>query len=120
VVDGDARELVESARRFANQLEDAGVTQTSLRRLFGEVRRIEMLWQQNAEAARRRATLLIPRMAYAASREKSLQPVQERFEPMLDLAVEDEEQAEVRFRRCVEYFEALVAYLKPKDSPNAR
>lgn len=120
VVEGDARELVRSAREFALTLQERKVTQTSVRRLFGEVRRIEMLWQQDREAARRRAWLLIPRMAYAASRDSALDAVRHRLEPMVDLAVQDDATAEIRFRRCAEYFEAVVAYLKPKDPSNAR
>jgi CRISPR-associated protein Csm2 len=112
-VEGDAELLVERARSVAQGLKDE-TSRTQLRRLYGEVKRIEMLWRSAREAdakekeAQRRVLLLKPRLAYQVARQGRLRGLQRTIEPVID-AVEGDRQ---RFQRFVEFFEAIVAYAR--------
>lgn len=110
IVQGDVELLVSRARELA---QNSPATRTSVRRLYGEARRIEMLWQdeQRADQARRRAVLFKPRLAYQASRgEGKLREIERAFQPLLDATQGDRQ----RFQRFLEFFEALVAYMREK------
>lgn len=102
---GDAEHLVKVASEIGPCL---GVNPTQLRRFFGEVKRIEMLWTQpGAEArAQRRATLLEPRLNYQVQRQAQVRNLRDVLQPCLKYARQDREQ----FQRFVEFYEALIAY----------
>lgn len=111
IVGGDAALLVERARSVAANLKDEA-SRTQLRRLYGEVKRIEMLWRGPREGeAQRRVLLLKPRLAYQVARHNKLRSLQRTIEPVID-AVEGDRQ---RFQRFVEFFEAIVAYARQED-----
>jgi CRISPR type III-A-associated protein Csm2 len=102
---GDAVGLVRTAERVGPSL---GVNPAQLRRFFGEVRRIEMLWSQPGaeERARRRAILLEPRLNYQVQRQAQVRPLKNVLQLCLEFATADRE----RFQRFVEFYEALIAY----------
>jgi len=105
--------LVERAKNVAQELRDEA-SRTQLRRLYGEVKRIEMLWRgagQSGEKdteAQRRVLLLKPRLAYQVARQSKLQGLQRTIEPVIDAVGADK----ARFQRFVEFFEAIVAYAR--------
>jgi CRISPR type III-A-associated protein Csm2 len=110
VDDGDAEHLVMMAAKVGQGLD---VNPTQLRRFFGEVKRIEMLWAQPGaeDRARRRAILLEPRLNYQVQRQKQVQPLRDVLQLCLKFAARDRE----RFQRFVEFYEALIAYA-PRSS----
>lgn len=113
IVEGDAELLVKRAESVAQGLKDE-TSRTQLRRLYGEVKRIEMLWRSAREAdakekeAQRRVLLLKPRLAYQVARQSRLRGLQRTIEPVIDAVGGDRQ----RFQRFVEFFEAIVAYAR--------
>lgn len=104
IVQDDAQLLIERAREMA---QSSNATRTSVRRLFGEVRRIDILWGQQPELARRRAILLEPRFAYQASRDTKLKDLERGFTILLHEVNGDQS----RFQRFADFFEAVIAYM---------
>lgn len=108
IVEGDVKLLVDRARQAAQKLRDEA-SRTQLRRLYGEVKRIEMLWQGGKEdEAGRRLLLLKPRLYYQAARQSKLKALRQTIEPVIDAVGGDRR----RFQRFVEFFEAIVAYAR--------
>lgn len=113
IVEGDAKLLVDRAHEVAQGLRD-DTSRTQLRRLYGEVKRIEMLWRGAAQSgekekeAQRRVLLLKPRLAYQVARQSRLRGLQRTIEPVIDAVGADR----ARFQRFVEFFEAIVAYAR--------
>ena len=108
ILEGDTQLLVSRAQDVAAGLRDE-MSRTQLRRLYGEVKRIEMLWQGGqAEQARHRFLLLKPRLHYQMARQPRLRGLQRTLEPAID-AVGGER---ARFQRFVDFFEAIVAYAR--------
>lgn len=116
IVDGEVEALISLAEELAK---NSGATRTSVRRLYGEARRIDFLLDQDRARALRRARLLEPRLVYQtkrAQREKqNLGEIASALIAMIrQLKHDDPHEEEQRFRRFVEFFEAVVAYL-PED-----
>ena len=109
IVEGDAELLVRHAEELARQIKISKSSRTSVRRLFSEVRLIEMIWRDKARAndARRRSILFRPRLAYQVGRDSTLFKLQQVLEPLLKDVGGDR----VRFGHFVEFFEAVVAFL---------
>lgn len=113
IVEGDAKLLVDRARSIAADLRDE-TSRTQIRRLYGEVKRIEMMWRGGKQGdakdleAQRRVLLLKPRLAYQVARQRKLQGLRETLEPVIDEVGGDRD----RFQRFVEFFEAIVAYAR--------
>ena len=105
LVQGDYTSLPEFADSLARRLRKVRVHQ--VRRLFGEVQRIEMLRTRSPEDARRRLLMLRPRIAYQTARQKDLQPLKEMVDEAVPLVHEEMEE---RFERFYELVEAVVAY----------
>lgn len=112
IVDGDAEVLVKKAQEVARLIKGSNATATQLRRLFGEVRRIEMKWSEERPEANRRFTLLKPRLAYQVARESSLRSLQANLLHLMDAVEADRE----RFQRFAEFLEAVVAYSKAEGA----
>lgn len=119
--EGDAERLVKRAKAVAEDDALRDVRRTAVRRLFGEARRIELMWNQAAFAglqadekadvervAGRRAALLEPRFAYQTARHPELRPLVNGLMPLMGRVQGSRE----RFGRFVEFFEALVAFLR--------
>lgn len=108
IVERDVKLLVDRAQQAAQELRDEA-SRTQLRRLYGEVKRIEMLWQGGkADEAGRRLLLLKPRLYYQVARQKKLGALRDTIEPAIDAVGGDRG----RFQRFVEFFEAIVAYAR--------
>ena len=114
VEEGDAERLVTMAAELGPRL---GVNLTQLRRFFGEVKRIEMLWSQPGaeDRARRRAILLEPRLSYQVQRQTQVRALRNVLQPCLKFAAKDRD----RFQRFVEFYEALIAYA-PRSTQGGR
>ncbi len=106
IVEGDAKLLVSKAQEVSQQLQMDEASRTQVRRLFGEVKRIEMMWPMVGEEASRRLILLKPRLAYQVARKRELRRLQQALEPLIDQVGSDKN----RFQRFLEFFEAIVAY----------
>lgn len=109
IVEGDAQTLVEQADSLGHELAEP-LSTSQIRSLFAEVRQIEADWQHDSERAHRRLILLKPKMAYRARREsgQGVTRLVDVLRPCIDLVEGDS----VRFRRFVEFFEAILAYHK--------
>lgn len=105
----------EVAKNIVGEKRDE-VTTSQIRNIFGPVRQIQLIWKgsENATVGLRKVTLLRPKIAYQSKRVNK--PGFRSLERVLDKAIEEigkgqtvAEQTE-RFRRFVEFFEAIVAY----------
>ncbi|HXF61840.1 MAG TPA: type III-A CRISPR-associated protein Csm2 [Caldilineaceae bacterium] len=120
ITDSDgAQTLVQYADRLGNDLKRNKLTTSQIRALFGEVRQIQAQWKMGGEQralARRRLTLLKPKMAYRARKEQgqAVKMLVDELEPALDLVIaeSDEEKQTLYFQHFVEFFEAILAYHK--------
>lgn len=119
ITDADgAQTLVQYADQVGKQLKDSGLTTSQIRALFGEVRQIQAQWEidEQRALARRRLTLLKPKMAYRARRERgrAVQMLVDELEPALDLVIaeRDADKQGKYFQHFVEFFEAILAYHK--------
>jgi CRISPR-associated protein Csm2 len=112
---GSAEILVKRAGRIGRELRGRETTTSQLRALFGEVRQIEAQWSLGQEfqaLALRRLTLLKPKMAYRAQRERTVAPLVQELEAALDFVIAEREPERQTnyFKHFVEYFEAILAY----------
>jgi len=116
IIDGDIDLLVETAKQFGSA-NARQLTTSQIRNIFGEVRRIEMNWQQDtgpeADQAYRQVALLEPKLAYQARRERG-QGVGE-LESVLRPCLEEirkapADQRRRYFGRFIDFFEAILAY----------
>ncbi|MFN3346326.1 MAG: type III-A CRISPR-associated protein Csm2, partial [Candidatus Bipolaricaulaceae bacterium] len=109
-----AEVLVQQAEALAKKLAREGLKMAQVRDVFDELRQIESLWTRNPQSALRRLLLLRPKLRYRTARVKELQSLAE----VLEHAVEEVMRAETnevkreRFRRLMEFAEAVVAYHK--------
>ncbi len=121
----DPQLLVEQARAIGKQAAEAKLTTNQIRNVYGPVRQIELTWpevgdtsgekeQQRASAAYRQVVLLKPKMGYLAARDPKLADLELILGAGIDeiaLATSEKER-HVRFKRFVEFFEAILAYHK--------
>lgn len=112
---GDARAadvLVRRAEELAQKVRELRMAQA--RDIFDELRLIESIWMRNPTQALRRLHLLRPKLAYRSKRVEELAPLAQ----VLDQAVQEVVKAESdgekheRFRRLLEFAEAILAYHK--------
>lgn len=111
--DPTGKELVEFARITAQQLVTDRLTTGQIRNIFGEVRKIEILWRTDPIKALRRLNLLKAKMSYQTAR---AQPVKGLEKVLSDAITEvnnarDEERND-RFERFMQLFEAILAFHK--------
>lgn len=106
LVQGNYQGLPKLAEGIARQL--GGVTTHQVRRVFGEVQRIQLLLEKpDQEAARRRLLMLPPRIAYQAARERRLEPLKRTVDqavPIVSEAISE------RFGHFYDLMEAVVSY----------
>ena len=121
----DPQLLVEQARVIGKQAADAKLTTNQIRNVYGPVRQIELTWPEvgdardeqtsrRASTAYRQVILLKPKMGYLAARDPKLADLELILGAAIDeiaLATDDKERR-VRFKRFVEFFEAILAYHK--------
>jgi CRISPR-associated protein Csm2 len=113
-----AQALVKKADSLGQELKNNGLTTSQIRALFGEVRQIQAQWSIESQRgqARRRLTLLKPKMRYRARKERgrAVEMLVIVLEAALDtvIAEQDEVKQTAYFQHFVEYFEAILAYHK--------
>lgn len=138
IQEGNAQELVIKAEELGNIFgkkkkrgNDAVVSTSQIRAIFGTVRQIEMNWPppevtadaDKAQKAQRDLTLLKPKVVYRAARENT--PEFYQFADMMnqgiDLVLADGQQTRQRFGHFVDFLEAILAYHKvASESKNKR
>lgn len=114
IAEGDVGELVDTAQMVGTVLARQ-LTTSQIRNVFGEIRRIEMIWREQPDEAYRRFVLLQPKLAYQVRREKGAGV--EEFRSVLDPCIEivrkaPAEKRKVYFARFVDFLEAILAYHK--------
>ncbi len=119
----DSKLLVEQAESIGKQAASNRLTTNQIRNVYGPVRQInwpeptERITEEDrrlASKAYREVVLLKPKLAYLAAREQRLADLELVFGAAIDAigATNDEKERHARFRRFVEFFEAILAYHK--------
>lgn len=112
----DPNTLITEAQRLAKQLHNDDSTKTQIRKLFGTLRKIEMIWpttleepgeKQQLEDAYRQLVLFSPRMAYASRNQSSLRSISDTIQEGIKYVKKDDRHT---MQRLVQFFEAVVAY----------
>jgi CRISPR-associated protein Csm2 len=119
----DPKLLVEQAQQIGRQVAEAKLTTSQIRNVYGPVRQIEMTWPELTEhsteedrrlagKAYREVILLKPKLVYLAAREPKLAALEQYFGAAIDEIgnAKDEHERRIRFKRFVEFFEAILAY----------
>jgi CRISPR-associated protein Csm2 len=126
IVDGDAKQTVETAEALGSDLANRYKLSTNqVRNIFGTVRRIAMNWptasqdesdEQAAAQAYRELQLLKPKMAYQAKREggQGVGILVGVLTQAIDLVGDNRQ----HFQHFVDFFEATLAYHKAKGGRN--
>lgn len=116
IVEGNVDQLVDTAKQFG-EANARQLTTSQIRNIFGEVRRIEMNWQQDvgeeAIKAFRQTVLLQPKLAYQARRErgKGVEELEQILTPCIEeIRKAPEAKRREYFGRFVDFFEAILAY----------
>lgn len=110
--DPNGEKLVTYAKQVGKKLFDEGLSRNQIRNIFSESRKIEFSWDSVGEAASlRRLTLLKPKLAYQAAKEKK--PVLKYFGDVLSEAIDSVSKSADKtksFNIFMELFEAILAY----------
>ncbi len=121
VRNGDYELLVHRAETWGAELArgQQEASKAQVRRIFGEIKQIEMRWNQDQKASLERLRMLKPRLAYAAARPNvgpGVARLRDVLTPAVDAVLEvQEERARLeRFRVFVRLTEALLAYFTAK------
>jgi len=106
--------LVKRAEELGQKLVTERLRMAQARDIFDELRQIESIWLREPERALRRLHLLRPKLAYRRARVRELGPLAEVLERAVAEVVSagDAAQRHDRFRRLMEFMEAIVAYHK--------
>ncbi len=107
VRDGIDNEFIKGADTFGRDIARA-VTTSQIRNIYGSVKKLEM--QSQLDLAQ--LLILKPRIAYARSRQKSLDVLATVLSRGIDAVNEgrDDSERQERFRRFCQGFEAILAY----------
>ena len=107
VANGIDQTFIQAADQFGRDI-SRRVTTSQIRSIFGSVKKMEM----GGEADMATLLLLKPRIAYAASRNRSLDTLKTVLTRAIDAVdkAQDKEQRQERFRRFCQGFEAILAY----------
>jgi len=125
VATDNAELLVKQAELIGQQAAEARLTTNQIRNVYGPVRQIELTWpvlnerstaqdRELAGKSYRDVVLLKPKLGYLAARDPKLATLEKLFGAAIDeiSAVTDERERRARFKRFVEFFEAILAYHK--------
>jgi CRISPR-associated protein Csm2 len=121
---GDMAVLIKEAQSIGKKVAAQNLTTNQIRNVFGEVRRIEMSWDDNrpqkAQEAFRDLVMIRPKLAYLVAREaqtkgerkgEGVKTLKDTLDPCIEIiqgAPEDERK--LYFDRFLAYFEAILAY----------
>ena len=119
ITEGPSRAMTEQTEAFGTYLAKKAQLKTSqIRNIFGTVRKIEMIWQPNAEPqeiakAQRQLIMLKPKMKYQAEREfrrDSRSTGVRDLAGVLSPAIDEIGNDRQKFLNFVDLFEAILAY----------
>jgi CRISPR-associated protein Csm2 len=126
----DPKALVELTEKYGKHLADARLATSQIRSIFGSVRQMESRWYDDKQRNQgiRDLLMLKPKLAYQEVRHKpqrredpnAVGMLRAMLEPAIDAVIdpgedhntEEDGDNQKRFRRFMEYFEALLAYHK--------
>jgi CRISPR type III-A-associated protein Csm2 len=115
--DADFARLVHFASSKGHELAQGQLeaSKAQIRRIFGEIKQVEMRWSRDPQGSVDRLRMLKPRLAYAAARPnigRGVTRLREILTPAVDAVLEaqDEKTRAERFRTFVRFTEALLAY----------
>lgn len=112
--DSTGADLVELARKTADQLVRNNLTRAQIRNIFTEVRKIEALWDSKPDEALRRLNMLKPKLDYATARSDTVRGLRDVLTKAIDevnaVPGDKQEERNRRFQRFVDLFEAILAY----------
>lgn len=126
----DPKKLVELTEKYGKHLADARLATSQIRSIFGSVRQMESRWYDDKQRNQgiRDLLMLKPKLAYQEVRHKpqrredpnAVGMLRAMLEPAIDAVIdpgedhntEEDGDNQKRFRRFMEYFEALLAYHK--------
>jgi len=103
----DYEALTRRAEEWGRELQQKGLSMAQIRRIFGEVRRLDMRWEPG------RLRMLRPKLAYVAARTGAGgEHLRNILGPAIDAVFEPGEQKEHerRFRVLSDLFEAVLAH----------
>jgi CRISPR type III-A-associated protein Csm2 len=115
--EGDYERLVDFASKKGKDLArgQQEASKAQIRRIFGEIKQIEMRWPRDPESSAQRLRMLKPRLEYAAARPNigsGVGRLRDILTPAVDAVLEekDDTKRRQRFRTFVRFTEALLAY----------
>lgn len=117
IVAGEDYELlVQRARDWGRELAGRNLRMAQIRRVFGEVKRLQMRWEPN------RLRMLRPRLAYVAARAGAGGALlRDILSPAIDLVFQAQgEGQEKRFRVMADLFEAVLAHYTEEERRQGR
>lgn len=103
--------FIDAAEQFGKYLVRQKLNTTQIRKIFGQVKKIEHL--EDPKKFLPQLLMLLPIMAYTVERNHQVQPLREVLEPAIKAvndAKDDPEEAKKRFRLFCRGFEAIIAY----------
>ncbi len=100
------RDGIEFAKQFGKYLADNRLTTSQIRNIYGELKRIQMKGYENEKTS---FLLLLPKMAYAAQRNKNdgLNELKSVFEE-----VHKHVSSEKNYKNMMDFMESILAYHK--------
>ena len=135
IVNDDPKALVDLCKKLGDNLASAQLATSQIRGIFGAVRSMQARWESEHSASQaqgfRELLLLKPKLAYQEVRHRPARGGQNAVAMLrayLDPAINAVAEADVqgrqeRFRRFLDFFEALLAYHKAAgglDKPQGR
>jgi CRISPR type III-A-associated protein Csm2 len=117
VAEEDYQLLVERAREWGEQLAARNLRMAQIRRVFGEVKRLQMRWEP------RRLRMLQPRLAYVGARAgQGGILLRDILSPAIDTVFRGvgDDQQKNRFRVMSDLFEAILAHYTEHERRHGR
>lgn len=117
VSQGDYEALTRRAEEWGRELHQKGLRMAQIRRIFGEVRRLDMRWEPG------RLRMLRPKLAYVAARTgQGGEHLRSILGPAIDAVFESGErkEQEQRFRVLSDLFEAVLAHFTYHERRSGR
>ncbi len=99
-----AKDLVTDAEALASELRGE-LKSAQIRKIYGEVKTLEMEFQNDGKIDSDKIILLRPKLAYAANKKSEVRPLQQ----VLDACIRKIETPK-DFARFIDFFEAILAY----------
>ncbi len=117
VSEGDYEALTRRAEEWGQKLQEKGLRMAQIRRIFGEVRRLDMRWDP------KRLRMLRPKLAYTAARTgQGGEYLRSILGPAIEAVFDskEREEQERRFRVLSDLFEAVLAHFTYHERRSGR